>query len=185
MLSEGTLRVTVHSVRHLVDVEHMGRNDPYVKLYLNLEEKDTFEKTETREDAGAQATWDETFELAYGGQSDLYVEVMDAEKGVDQIIGFAAIPLDQVPVSGLFDLYQPSGKPAGAIHLSLNCEGESPRPARSYINEDHLKIAKSLEHKALAGDIGAGFLAGALALGAGVVGNHLYEQYRESHPEEE
>ncbi|CDH53946.1 hypothetical protein RO3G_17056 [Lichtheimia corymbifera JMRC:FSU:9682] len=186
MLSEGTLKVIVHSARHLVDVEHGGRNDPYVKLSLTHEGEDSYQRTTVKEDAGSQASWDETFEFAYSGEPNLYIEVMDKEKGVDELIGFAAIPLAQAPVSGVFDIFDTKGTIAGAVHISINDDGSSePVPATSFVDEEHQEVAKSLRHKAIAGDVAEGLLAAGLAVGAGFLGKKLFDEYKAKKAEEE
>ena len=141
MLGSATvLNVTFHSATNLKDVD-TGRNDPYIKFTTNIENKDTFQETSVKEDAGANATFEESFTIQVNEEThDLYVEVMDKEKGVDQIIGFAAIPLVQANgggVNGLFDIYTIKGEPAGLLNITLGePEDASPRPGKSYINDD-------------------------------------------------
>ncbi|KAJ8656854.1 hypothetical protein O0I10_007451 [Lichtheimia ornata] len=179
MLSEGTLKVTVHSARHLADVEHGGKNDPYVKLSLAQEEGFIDQETTVKKDAGSQASWDETFEFAYNGQPNLYIEVMDKEKGVDELIGFAAIPLDQAPISGVFNVFETEGKVAGAVLISINNDGfEEPVPGRSFIDEEHLERAKKLNRKAVAGDVAEVAVATGAAVGLGLLGKKLFENYQ-------
>ena len=141
MLGPATvINVTFHSATNLKDVD-IGRNDPYIKFTTNIENKDTFQETSVKEDAGANATFEESFTIQVNEEThDLYVEVMDKEKGVDQIIGFAAIPLVQVNgggLNGLFDIYTIKGEPAGLLNITLGePEDASPRPGKSYINDD-------------------------------------------------
>ncbi|CDH53945.1 predicted protein [Lichtheimia corymbifera JMRC:FSU:9682] len=179
MLSEGTLKVTVHSARHLANVEHGGKNDPYVKLSLAQEDGFVDQQTTVKDDAGSQASWDETFEFAYNGQSNLYIEVMDKEKGVDELIGFAAIPLDQAPISGIFNVFETEGKVAGAVLLSINNDGfNEPVPGRSFIDEEHLARAKKLNRKAIAGDVAEVAGAAGVAVGLGFLGKKLFDEYK-------
>ncbi|KAI8143580.1 C2 domain-containing protein [Fennellomyces sp. T-0311] len=189
MLGEGVLPITIHSATNLTDVERMGKQDPYIKFTTDITSKDSFQQTSTKEDAGENATWDESYEVPLTGETtDLYIEVMDKEKGVDQIIAFAAIPLAQVargPFSGLFDLYNIKGDVAGKLHLTLGNVEEEPTPGRSYINQDHLERAKGLHHKALAGDIGTAAIGAGLAIGAGFLGKQLWEEYKQKKAEEE
>ncbi|CDS07481.1 hypothetical protein LRAMOSA01430 [Lichtheimia ramosa] len=187
MLSEGTLKVIVHSARHLANVEHAGgENDPYVKLSLTHEGEESYQRTTVKDDAGAQASWDETFEFAYNGEPNLYIEVMDQETGVDELIGFAAIPLAQAPVSGIFDIFTVKGEIAGAVHISINDDGSSePVPGTSFVDEEHQEVAKKLRNKAIAGDVAEGLLAAGLAVGAGFLGKKLFDEYKAKKAEEE
>ncbi|KAI7881880.1 C2-domain-containing protein [Lichtheimia hyalospora FSU 10163] len=179
MLSEGTLKVKVHSARHLADVEHGGKNDPYVKLSLAQEEGFAEQQTTVKDNAGSQASWDETFEFAYNGQRNLYIEVMDKEKGVDELIGFAAIPLDQAPISGIFTVYETEGKVAGAVLISINNDSfEEPVAGRSFIEDEHLDRAKKLNRKAVAGDVAEVAAATGVAVGLGFLGKKLLENYQ-------
>ncbi|KAJ8662167.1 hypothetical protein O0I10_001860 [Lichtheimia ornata] len=182
MLSENeSLRVIVHSAHDLMDVETMGKQDPYVQMTLNPHEKDAFQRTEVKKDAGKQASWNQQFEFARHGEHNLFVELMDAEKGIDELIGFAAIPLDQAPINGIFELYNVTGKVAGTLHLSINTtpaeEESEPISGKTYANEEHLKRVKNLRNKGIAGDVGAALLTGALAAGAGFLGQKLYQQH--------
>ncbi|CDH53947.1 hypothetical protein RO3G_05663 [Lichtheimia corymbifera JMRC:FSU:9682] len=188
MLSEGTVKVTVHSARHLADVERGGRrrNDPYVKLSLTHENEDSYQKTTTKEDAGSQASWDETFEFSYGGEPNLFVEIFDKEAGVDELIGFAAIPLAQAPVNGIFDLYTIKQEPAGAIHLSINTdESDDPQEAKSFVQDEHFRRMEKHHHKEVAEDVGKGALAAGLAIGAGLFGKKLFDQHKAKQAEEQ
>ncbi|KAI9490456.1 C2 domain-containing protein [Zychaea mexicana] len=181
MLGEGVLPVTIVSANNLLDVENMGKNDPYVRITTDINNDDSWQVTEVQEDAGENASWGQTFEIALGGEStDLFVEVMDKEKGVDTIIGFCTIPLATVVggADGLYEIYTIKGEPAGVIHLVFNnAEGEA-TPGRSYINDEHLERCKSLHHKALAGDIGTAAVGAGLAIGAGLIGKKLFEEYK-------
>ncbi|KAI9310886.1 C2 domain-containing protein [Dichotomocladium elegans] len=180
MPSSQTLRVTVHSARDLIDVEHGGKNDPYLRLYLDPEDSDAFQRTEVKKDAGAQAAWNETFEFGLNGHTDLYVEVMDAEKGVDELVGFATIALNQAPINGLFELFNVTGKVAGIVHLTIgDAEPGNPVQGRTYAKEEQLKRVKNLRNKGVAGDVGAALLAGAFAAGAGFLGQKYYKSHNQ------
>ncbi|KAI9278902.1 C2 domain-containing protein [Phascolomyces articulosus] len=183
------LNITFHSATNLKDVD-TGRNDPYIKFTTDLENSSSFQETTVKEDAGANATWEESFTIQVNSETtDLYVEVMDHEKGVDQIIGFASIPLVQANgggVNGLFDIYTIKGEVAGLLNLTLGePEDASPRPGKSYINDDHLERAKKLKHKALAGDIGEVAVGAGIAVGLGFLGKKLYDEYKAKNGEEE
>lgn len=181
MLSEGTLKVTVHSARHLADVERGGRrrNDPYVKLSLSHENEESYQRSTVKEDAGPQASWDETFEFSYGGEPNLFVEIFDKEAGVDELIGFAAIPLSQAPVNGIFNLYTIKEEPAGGIHLSINTEeSDDPREAESFIQDEHKRRMEKHHHKEVAEDAVKGVAAAAAVGGLGFFGKKLFDEWK-------
>lgn len=202
MQQEGSLTVVAHAALEMPNVETFGKQDPYMQFSLNLNDKSSWQKTHTQKDAGTNATWNQSFEIPLRGEPELYVEVMDEETGVDELIGFAAIPIAPVAqapggyINGLFDLYTVKGKSGGVLHLSLTVRGfNSPPPAygqydqpvrgHSYVNEEHLNRCKSLRNKAIAGDIGTAVLGGALAIGAGFLGHKLYQEHEQREQEEE
>ncbi|CAO3567887.1 unnamed protein product [Mortierella alpina] len=115
------------TLTHLV-LQHLGKNDPYVQVTLDIKKKDSFQKTSVKKNAGKNAEWNETLSLeGYipGQHHTLYVEVLESDIGIDPPIGFAAIPLTQVTNAqghvfrGLFGLYTPSGKEKGTISLTI------------------------------------------------------------------
>lgn len=202
MQQEGSLTIVAHAAMEMPNVETFGKQDPYLQFSLNLNDKSSWQKSHTQKDAGKNATWNQSFEIPLRGEPELYVEVMDEETGVDELIGFAAIPIAPVAqapggyVNGLFDLYTVKGKSGGVLHLSLTVRGfNSPPPAygqydqpvrgHSYVNEEHLNRCKSLRNKAIAGDIGTAVLGGALAIGAGFLGHKLYQEHERREQEEE
>ncbi|ORZ01559.1 C2 domain-containing protein [Syncephalastrum racemosum] len=182
---QGSLSVVVHTASNLHNVETFGKQDPYVQFAVTLEDKHAFQKTFVAKDAGKEASWNQSFELPLRGEPDLYIEVMDEEKGADELIGFAAVPLNQVVQSpggamrGQFDIYTIKGENAGSLQLTLTSRG------RSYISEEHLKRVKSLRNKGVAGDVGGALLGAALAAGAGYMGNKLYQDHKQKQQEEE
>ncbi|KAI9496767.1 C2 domain-containing protein [Zychaea mexicana] len=200
--NEGSLALTVVSANDMPDVERMGKQDPYTQLTLHLDNKESWQKTGVQKDAGKNAYWNQNFEFALTGEPELYVEVMDEEKGVDEVIGFCAIPINQVVqapggyFNGLFGLFLVNGKSAGSIHMILTARGfnsppggnqqqQQPVQGRSHISEEHLKRVKTMRHKAFAGDIGTAVLGGALAVGAGFLGNKFYKDHEKKEQEEQ
>ncbi|KAI7879719.1 hypothetical protein K492DRAFT_178509 [Lichtheimia hyalospora FSU 10163] len=197
--TEGTLKVVVNAANNMQDVD-TGRQDPYVRFALNLEEKD-WPKTFTAKDAGINATWNQTLETPLRGEQEMFIEVMDEETGVDQVIGFCAIklaPIVQAPgghVNAIYTIYNIKGKDAGRLHLTITASGFNSPPAQqqsmqpvqgpSYINEEHAKRIKSMRHKALAGDVGTAVLGGALAIGAGFLGHKLYKDHEQKEEQKE
>lgn len=197
---QGSLSVVVHTASNLHNVETFGKQDPYVQFAVTLEDKHAFQKTFTAKDAGKDASWNQSFELPLRGEPDLYIEVMDEEKGADELIGFAAVPLNQVVQSpggamrGQFDIYTVKGDNAGSLQLTLTSRGFNSPPGqqqqqivqgRSYISEEHLKRVKSLRNKGIAGDVGGALFGAALAAGAGYVGNKIYQDHKQKQQEEE
>ncbi|KAG2218905.1 hypothetical protein INT45_007806 [Circinella minor] len=199
--NEGSLSLTVVSAQDMPDVEKLGKQDPYVQFTLYLEDKKSFQKTHVQKNAGHNATWNQSFDMRLTGEPELFIEVMDEEKGVDELIGFCAIPINQVvqapggSFNGLFGLFLVNGKSAGTIHLNLVARGFNSPPGgqqsgqpiqgRSYVSEEHLKRVKSLRNKGIAGDIGTAVLGGALAVGAGFLGNKLHQDYEKKKEEEQ
>ncbi|KAF9955420.1 hypothetical protein BGZ70_010246 [Mortierella alpina] len=166
-----SLSVTVHKADDLKDVEHMGKNDPYVQITFNHEDKTSFKKTSIKKNAGKHAVWDETLVLDHytpNVQHCLYVEVLENDTGVDPPIAFASIPLNQIPTTpgqpfrGLFPLYTTSGKPKGTISLTLVVcvSGQAAPnvsapevPGKSEIDAKHHKRIESLKSKEKTSDL--------------------------------
>ncbi|CAO3567886.1 unnamed protein product [Mortierella alpina] len=165
----------------------MGKNDPYVQISLNFEDKASFKKTNIKKNAGKQAVWDETLILEHytpNVQHCLYVEILDDDTGVDPPIAFAGIPLNQIPTTpgqpfrGLFPLYTVSGKERGTISLTIVvCVAgqavpnvSAPEvPGKSEIDAKHHKRIEGLKNKEKANDFalfaaGVGIVAGGKAI---------------------
>ncbi|KAF9285077.1 hypothetical protein BGZ68_004172 [Mortierella alpina] len=166
-----SLSVIVHKVEGLKDVEHLGKNDPYVQITFNYDDKASFKKTTVKKNAGRHAEWDETLILpsyTQNVQHYLYVEVFDNDLGVDPPIAFASIPLNQIPSApgqpfrGRFPLYTTSGKEKGSISLTLVtfASGQAvpnvsaPEvPGRSEIDAKHHKRIEGLKKLEKASDL--------------------------------
>ncbi|KAI9322778.1 C2 domain-containing protein [Dichotomocladium elegans] len=198
----GSLSVIVHTGTDLANVESFGKQDPYLRFSVNLAEKDSWQKTYTHKDAGKNATWNQNFEIPLRGEPNLFIEVMDEESGADELIGFAAIPLAQVAqapggnFNGRFAIFTIKGKEAGIVHLNLTVRGfnspppgygqsQQPLQGRSFIDEEHAARVKSLRKKEVAADVGTALLGGAIAIGAGFLGNKIYQEHERNEQEEQ
>jgi hypothetical protein len=199
-----TLSITAVAGINLINKELIGKQDPYAQFSLDPSNPKAFQKTFTHKNAGKNATWNQSFVLPLHGEPDLFVEVFDEDATADEVIGFAAIPINQAvyapggTFNGAFEIYQLNGKPAGEVHLVLTVQGlpnspsspgpgfgyqqQQPQRGQSYANEVHAKRIKSLRNKAIATDVGIATLGGALAVGAGLLGAKFLDN---SHKEEE
>ncbi|KAI9183456.1 hypothetical protein H9P43_004374 [Blastocladiella emersonii ATCC 22665] len=113
--------VTVAAVRNLKKSDHLfgGKNDPYVILKWGGKEV----RTATQKGAGADATFNETFnlDLAAAGATEIRVEVYDDDKlSRDDLIGEVTLSADKLIRNGNADMWLTlTGKKgaAGEIHL--------------------------------------------------------------------
>ncbi|KAG0222411.1 hypothetical protein BGX31_009163 [Mortierella sp. GBA43] len=172
-----SLHIVARHADKLRDVESFGKNDPYARFSLNIDDKDSFKKTTVMKNAGRNVEWNEEITLDNYDPDlhpKLYVEVMDDEHLADAVIGFAAIPLYQVndaygrTFKGRFPLHDDDFKRKGTISLTITVtdEGESaPRndePEQEGIadtTDDHksrIKTLKRLEHASDAAAIAVG-----------------------------
>ncbi|KAG0175105.1 hypothetical protein DFQ28_005015 [Apophysomyces sp. BC1034] len=199
--SESTsLSITVNSASELIGVETLGKNDPFLQWTLDINDSKSFQKTFTHKNAGANATWNQAFTVPLRGEPELYIEIYD-EGTVNELIGFAAIPINQVvyaqggALNGVFDIYTKDNKKAGEVNLVLAAigfpnsqHGFVPTQivrGQSYVSEVHLKRCKSQRNKAIGVGVGAAVL-GAAALGAaGYFGHKAYEDHENKKKEEE
>lgn len=199
--SQASLQIHVSSATELVSAQTFGKQDPFLQFSLNFEEKNEFLKTFTHKNAGENATWNQTFTISLNGEPDLFVEVLDEENTVNEVIGFAAIPINQVVhadganMNGLFEIYNTKGERAGLLNLQLaalgfpnsrtpdfNCE---PVRGQSYVHEGHCARMKSSKKKATGVAVGGALLGGALAIGAGFLGKKMYDDRQEAEQERE
>ncbi|KAF9568825.1 hypothetical protein EC968_002846 [Mortierella alpina] len=183
-----SLCITVHKADNLKDVEHLGKNDPYVQVTFNFEDKASFKKTNIKKNAGKHAVWEENLILdnyTPNVQHNLYVEVLEDDIGVDPPIAFASIPLNQIhstpgqPFRGLFPLYTASGKERGSISLTLVVfqSGQAvpnvsaPEvPGRSEMDAKHHKRIEGMKKMEKVSDLG--MVAGAIGAAVGVKAAH-------------
>ncbi|KAI8064174.1 hypothetical protein BC940DRAFT_215698, partial [Gongronella butleri] len=198
--SSQTLVITAVGAVTDKNVESLGKQDPYLQFSLDYSDKKSYQKTFVAKKAGKEPSWNQTFNVALSGQQYLFVELMDEESGVDELIGFAAIPIAQVvqapgaALNGLFDLYNLKGNVAGSLNLILQAQGfnnssnqqpGAPVRGQSLIEEGHQSRCKSLKNKERASEAGVAVLGGALAIGAGLLGKKLYDDHKKEKEEEE
>ncbi|KAF9931729.1 Serine/threonine-protein phosphatase 2B catalytic subunit alpha [Linnemannia zychae] len=178
-----TLKITVHEASDLEDVERFGKNDPYVRVAVDIGKNAHFEKTKVVKNAGKKAAWNETLTIQnFKPQEhpELYVEVMDDETLADEPIGYCAIPLYQVlsapghAIRGHFHIFNMKGKEKGEVFLTIAVIAPGAAEAHptteirgtSHIITAHEHRMKSLKQKESASD-GAALAAGiGLAVGA-------------------
>ncbi|KAI9472146.1 MAG: C2 domain-containing protein [Benjaminiella poitrasii] len=196
-----SLSIHVSSATDLVSVQRFGKQDPYLQFSLDFNQRDSYLKTYTHKNAGENATWNQTFTITLNGEPELYIEVLDEENTVNEVIGFAAIPINQVVhasganMNGLFDIYDTKGNRAGLVNLQLaalgfpnsappnfDCE---PVRGQSYMHEEHCARMRSTNKKATGVAVGGALLGGALAIGAGLLGKKLYEDHQQAEEEEQ
>lgn len=199
--SQASLSIHVSSATELVSAQTFGKQDPFLQFSLNYEQKNEFLKTFTHKNAGENATWNQTFTISLNGEADLFVEVLDEESTVNEVIGFAAIPINQVVhadganMNGLFEIYNTKGERAGLLNLQLAALGfpnsrtpdfnGEPVQGQSYVHEGHCARMKSSKKKATGVAVGGALLGGALAIGAGFLGKKLYDDRQEAEQERE
>ncbi|KAI8143911.1 C2 domain-containing protein [Fennellomyces sp. T-0311] len=188
------LTLTVHSATNLKNVETLGKQDPYLRFSYDFSDSKSWQQTFVAKDAGKNATWNQTFQLPPPGAApDLFIEVMDEEKGADELIGFAAIPLRQIAqgqaLSAAFQIYTVKSEAAGEVQLTFSThpqqQGGYPQgTGQSYVHEGHLKRCKSMRNKGIAADVATVAVGGALAVGAGLLGKKLYDDKKKQEQEE-
>jgi len=186
-MSEKSLHIKAKRANGLKDVENMGKNDPYALFFIDQENKDSFRTTSTKKNAGNDVEWDEVVVLDnydQGRHHNLYVEIFDKETGLDQIIGYATIPLHQVQnatnhaLNAHFDLLTTDGKEKGTISLVItivdsNRSGEAwahagPEVKGESTNDaEHQKRVESITRNEKVGDAAA-VGAGLALLGIGL-----------------
>jgi hypothetical protein len=190
--SSASLSINVRSASDLLNAQTIGLQDPYLQFTLNVEDKDSFQKTFTDKNGGQSATWNQSFTVPLNGEPNLFIEVFDQEASVDEVIGFCAIPVAQViyapgaNLNGLFDIYDVNGNRAGLVNLQLAAHGfpnseiadpdAEPVRGESFVDENHKNRVKSLRNKAVGVAVAGGLLGAGLAIGAGFLGKKLYDQ---------
>ncbi|KAG0226658.1 Extended synaptotagmin-1 [Actinomortierella wolfii] len=155
-MSGKLLDVTVHRAYKLEDVDKMGKNDPYVIVYTDLKDiKGSGAQTRALKNE-KNPVWNETFTLENIGPNTryLYVDIMDKEIGIDEPIGYGAIPLDQVEranghrFDGSFGMFNHDGKPRGAIDLTLILRNRGEPQQSAHFDENKLREGVSVSDKA-------------------------------------
>ncbi|KAK3815010.1 MAG: C2 domain-containing protein [Benniella sp.] len=185
-----SLHIVARHANALEDVERFGKNDPYARFLLNVEDKNP-KKTSVKKNAGKNVEWEETVVLDnYDPSShhNLFVEVLDSETLGDEPIGFTSIPLNQVndaqgkSFKGKFDLYDDDSKAKGTISLTISVIDSDRAGAHitndnpevkgvSTLTAEHQKRFKSIKRKEQAGDLAAAAaVIGGLAAGKALLG---------------
>ncbi|CAO3639100.1 unnamed protein product [Cunninghamella echinulata] len=170
-----SLIVTAVGADLFKDVDKLGTQDPFLQATLNLEDENCFKKTRSHEDGGKTPQWDQYFSFDYNGEPYLYIEVLDKEADFDKVIGFSAIPLNQIrsqgAVNGLFKIYNNKQEETGNVHLVVQFDGarssEGIQVVNTVIDDAHAERTKKIQNKELAGDVakGVAVLGGLAALG--------------------
>ncbi|CAO3638738.1 unnamed protein product [Cunninghamella echinulata] len=194
-----TLIVTAVGANTDKNKDLVSNQDPYLRVSINLEDKKSFQKTYTAKGAGKTPSWNQTFTLPLAGEPDLFVEILDEEATADGIIGFAAIPINQIVyapgggMNGIFDIYNVKSEVVGSVNLVLMTTGfetsSNQQPTQqvrgqSYVQEFHLKRCQSIRKKEHASEAGAALLGAAAAVGAGFLGKKLYDDHKKDEEEE-
>ncbi|KAG0223281.1 hypothetical protein BGW42_005997 [Actinomortierella wolfii] len=140
------LDVTVHSADKLQRIDWLDRNDPYVRLFLDLNRVEDGTLTHTVEGGGKQPVWNQTVSLKHLKDTTkyLYLEIMDEDTKIDELIAYAAIPLDQVTsapnhrYAGKFNVFSRDGKAHGNITLTLRIRKINEQPHEAKVEESTL-----------------------------------------------
>lgn len=194
-MTNQSITVTAVSAELEKDIELIGKQDPYLRASLQIEGE--YQKTFTDENAGKHPKWQQSFTFPLNGEPDLFVEIMDEEKGVDAIIAYTAIPIRQVveaenaAINGQFALFDHKGNIAGQVNLIIQAHGfhrssdikpETIVDGQSYLSEEQQKRARKLHRAEQATDVAA---ASALAAGVFFLGKSIYDKRKEKNGEEE
>jgi hypothetical protein len=120
MAYAGTLEVLVVEGKGLRSRETFGKQDPYVKLMMDMEQV----RSKTHENGGKNPTWNQNLFLnIIPGQTILKVECWDSDAASDDLIGAAVVNLDPILKVGSQDLWvdlrSKSGSNAGQIRLVI------------------------------------------------------------------
>jgi hypothetical protein len=191
--NSASLSINVRSASNLTSVQKLGKQDPYLQFSLDCENKDSFQKTFSVQNGGENATWNQSFSVPLHGESDLFVEVLDQESTVDEVIGFCAIPIAEIVnapganLNGLFDIYDIKGNCTGQVNLQFatlgfaNSEIADPEAeavrGNSYINDNHAARIKHLNNKVLAANVAGGALGIGAALAGGFFAKQMYDEH--------
>jgi hypothetical protein len=116
----GTLEVLVVEGKNIKNKEMFSKQDPYVKLMMDMETV----VSKTHHNGGKNPTWNQTLFLnIIPGQNILKLECWDNDLASDDFIGGAVVNLDQILKTGSQDLWvdlrSRSGSHAGQIRLVI------------------------------------------------------------------
>ncbi|KAF9366329.1 hypothetical protein BGX34_004254 [Mortierella sp. NVP85] len=188
-----SLHIVARHANALEDVERFGKNDPYARFLLDLQDAKNSKQTSVKKNAGKNVEWEEVVVLDNYDASrhqKLFVEVLDSETLGDEPIGFTGISLYQVndapgkSFKGKFDLYDDDGKAKGTISLTItvvdsdrsgaHITNDNPEAkGEASLTDEHQKRFKSIKRKEQLGDLAAaaavlgGAAAAKAALGGG------------------
>ena len=113
--------------RYLYQTEVFTKQDPYVKVWTTST-ADNQQITQTSEDTGKEAFWNEKFSIYVQDSSNehLYVEVMDKNYLLnDRLIGkakFACSDLNATQVEAWIRIYREDGADAGEVLIGASLE---------------------------------------------------------------
>ncbi|KAI8814230.1 C2 domain-containing protein [Cladochytrium replicatum] len=96
----GILSVAVVEARNLLGKDTIGKNDPYVEVYVD---KHKMHRTSVANNAGSNAIWNEKLTLAVDGETTLHVRVMDKDVVDSDKIGSVTINLHDIAKAGLVE----------------------------------------------------------------------------------
>ncbi|KAL7754377.1 hypothetical protein RI367_000358 [Sorochytrium milnesiophthora] len=185
------LFLTVCEAKNLKNRDMFGKMDPYLRAGYDFRSQESMRHTKTVRSGGRDPTWDEVLQFPYDGyRRELFIEVYDEDPTTDDLIGVAAIPLDDLHRAGEYGAvhawYAIYGVASGHVHgevrlaLSRNMGGaatqHAPVRGNSFMNPEHAKHCKSNNFKKSMMGVGA---AGAVALGAGLLANYVSGQHKE------
>jgi hypothetical protein len=160
------VQVVVVEARQLLNKEIVGKQDPFVKFGFDTEQ---MQRTHTHQAGGQFPQWDQTFTVLSHG-THLLVEVYDEDILSHDLVGFAAIPMEQVfqagpeGLNGWFQLFMlDNAQPQGEIHLKFSPPGTMCKTrdvkGQSVVLEEHTKrLHAQTMHKTIkevTGEIGA------------------------------
>jgi Ca2+-dependent lipid-binding protein len=182
------VQVTIVKGRNLTNKEMMGKQDPFVKFGFDF--KNGMQKTNTHQKGGKEPQWNQSFTLV-SSAPELFVEAYDEDPTSNDLIGFAAIPMQQVfqagpsGFNGWFRIYNSSGKEQGELHIMFSPPGSNCKVGEtqgmSQVNDAHKKHVSSHETKKTVAQVGVG---AALVGGAALLGGHLFNENKKHQQEE-
>ncbi|KAL1921954.1 uncharacterized protein VTP21DRAFT_10596 [Calcarisporiella thermophila] len=190
-MASGLLEVRVNAARNLKNQSMIGKMDPYVILGFDLQGKEVAH-TFTAKNGGQNPQFGQAFNFQPFGSQELFVELYDEKVGMDELIGFAAIPLNQVQGGALnawFEIFGVKGETTGEVNLVLIPGGQAQQvggePGRGYsvINPEHQKRMKNWENQRHAAQAGIGGLGAALAIGGGLLAGKLITDHNKKEEE--
>jgi len=125
--SYGPVIIQVHSARFLVDLGHLTKQDPYIKVKIGLHKERTTSKTR----AGKSVVWDETLtftklERVTGTDHIVHITARDKNLLRDNIIGKASMPLSTLLSQQghrEIELFDPKDASKLTGHLSMTVSG--------------------------------------------------------------